>query len=150
MGLGRVIWVGLIGAVIMFVWNFLSWVVIPWHNMTMSFIENEEAVVEVMRSEMPERGFYFVPGMSEGPNFDEDAWMERHRQGPIATIAYMPDGVEPMAPKVHAYGFLFYYISTLVGAWMLWMARNSIISFGGRVAFVSAIGIITGAFAHMA
>ncbi|MCA9298792.1 MAG: hypothetical protein KDA28_06985, partial [Phycisphaerales bacterium] len=54
----------LIGAVVVFVWNALAWMVLPHHTMTIRHLPNEDAVREVLAD--VETGTYYVPHWGEG------------------------------------------------------------------------------------
>ena len=64
----------------------LLWGILFWHNpliyRTVSHLEHEEQTARLLRSEFPEPGVYFIPGVDP----DSGATTELSELGPIATI----------------------------------------------------------------
>jgi hypothetical protein len=54
---------GIFGGLILFVWSFLSWTLIPWHTTTLNNFKDETAVVEVLKANTPTSGMYLLPSM---------------------------------------------------------------------------------------
>ncbi len=150
----RVIVAALIGGILLFVWGFVSWTVLTWHNTSGGQLPNEEIVVAAMQGNITESGIYWIPGMAREPAASdeakkaaEEAWMERHRAGPIGMLVYHPEGREPMMPKVFAQGLGLSFLSALIAAVLL--VSSGIGNYVGRVAFVTMLGLFVGITADM-
>ena len=39
---------GIFGGIILFVWGFISWVVLPWHTITLNKFKDEAAVEQAL------------------------------------------------------------------------------------------------------
>lgn len=63
----RIILASLAGAVIAFLWGFLSWEFLPWHQM--NTFKNDAAVAQTISENAPEHGLYLLPRRQEsGPD----------------------------------------------------------------------------------
>jgi hypothetical protein len=59
---GRFLLIGtVVTAITLFAWQSISNTVIPWHQATMREFANNDAVVQTVRANAPERGVYFSP-----------------------------------------------------------------------------------------
>jgi hypothetical protein len=74
-----------VATVVMFAWQTISNVAIPWHNATMTKFKNNDAVVKAIHENAPENGVYFS------------------NQGILATVAFTPT----MADKSKEMGGMF-------------------------------------------
>jgi hypothetical protein len=101
----------LAGGVIAFVWSCVSWMVIPWHQPTMSIFENEEAVGRAIQAASPQPGIYTYPGWTD----DEADMTKKHNEGPYVFASVVPNGVGSEMAGMMVGGF----IANLVGAALL-------------------------------
>lgn len=140
-----------LGGLAAFVWGNVSWMVLPWHNWTIKnmTIEGEAAVSEALRAHAGADGVYTLPGypMEEGGDA-WDAWMERHRQGPIVLIQYRAEGAEPMTPAVMVTGLLISVIASAVIAVLLSMAGGSLNTWPRRMGFLALLGAFAALVSH--
>ena len=47
---------GILGAVILFVWGFLSWMVLPWHADSMHTFKDETAIAQSIQANASKSG----------------------------------------------------------------------------------------------
>lgn len=60
--MGKGLWKGtLYGGIVAFVWLWISWMFIPWHNATINKFENPQAVADVITANAPKSGVYMLP-----------------------------------------------------------------------------------------
>lgn len=52
---------GVLGGIILFVWSAVSWMVLPWHMMTLHSFKDEVAVVQTIQTNAPQSGMYMLP-----------------------------------------------------------------------------------------
>ena len=142
----RVIAAAALGAMILFVWGMISWMLLPWHTETLGQLPDEDRVVAALRDTGTASGVYWIPG-SEAPGPDltdeqntawEEAWMEKHRAGPLAMLVYNAEGREPMAVNVFINGLGMNLVAALIAA-MLLASAGRLTSYVGRVAFVAML-----------
>ena len=51
----------ILGAIVLFVWSALAWMVIPWPGDPLRGFTNEDAVVQTIKANVPRSGNYLVP-----------------------------------------------------------------------------------------
>jgi hypothetical protein len=149
----RIIIAGFLGAVVLFIWGFISWEVLPWNAQTMHKLSNEDAVMAVIKAGNPESGTYSIPGMGDAKDeASKNAHMEKMKTGPTAMIEYSTTGMD--LPIYMLRGFIIYLLSAMIAASLLGKLSWSLASkFSARVRFVMMIGIflaIAGTFGDWA
>ena len=144
---------GLVGGVILFVWGFLSWVVLPIHTSSLKNIQNEDAVIATLQQSIDAKGMYTFPGMSHGNGAPtpeaEKAWTEKYQRGPVGMIMYDPQGSNPMMPMQMVVGFLLNVLSATVVAWFLSRSTAVASSYISRVAYCGMFGIFLALASYM-
>ncbi|GAB4379661.1 MAG: hypothetical protein Kow0042_29270 [Calditrichia bacterium] len=151
----RILIAGLLGGIAVFIWGFISWVVLPWHNMTIKSLPNEEAVVQMLQDANLQTGVYYFPGMKEEKLSAEEAeqamkeWAEKHRRGPLGTFFYHSGGTAPMSASTMVTGFLISLLAAVLAAYLLSSASAHLVSYGRRVLFVTFIGLFAALVSHV-
>ena len=94
----------LLAGVVMFVWGFLSWAVLPWHMAVANKFTDEAAVSATLKANAPQTGIYFLPFAEEdhGPN----------QVGAFASV--LPHGTEMNMGKMMAIGLANNIISAFL------------------------------------
>src|SRR2546430_2000750 len=87
--MGRILLAGFLGAIVLMIWGFLSWAVLPWSGQSMLMLQNEDAVLSALKAGNAESGMYVIPGMKDhNDEAAKKAHMEKMKAGPIAMIQY--------------------------------------------------------------
>lgn len=122
--------------VVLFVWGFVSWVVLPWHMMVANKFTNEVAVSQTLKDNSPRRGVYYLPFSEKdhGPN----------QVGAFVNV--LPQGTEMNMGKQMAVGFLTQVVSAFLVLGLLSMAKG--LTYGGKVGFFALVGLIIGFVSH--
>ncbi len=142
---------GIVGGIILFVWSFLAWTVLPLHTPAMREIQNEDAIISSLKPALPTKGVYMLrhnPGMS-ADNTARDAWNERIKQGPTGMIFYDPNGSDPMMIEQMAAGLIIDILSALVVAWLLTRSTAQTASYLTRVMFCGIFAIFATLFDYL-
>jgi hypothetical protein len=67
----NIILAGIFGAIVLFVWNGLSWMVLPWHAKTVHSFTDETVVSKVIKDNIKNNGIYIAqynkPSMDDLP-----------------------------------------------------------------------------------
>jgi hypothetical protein len=134
---------GIVGGVLLFVWGFLSWVILPIHKTSTHRLPNEETVVAVLRLTVPEKGVYLFPSMTESRSLSnpDKQWEEKYRQGPIGMIFFDPHGMAPFMPLQMINGLIIGMISSALVAWFLARSTAFTASYFTRVAYCGMFGV---------
>jgi hypothetical protein len=91
----RVVIAGLLGGLVIFIWGAVSHMVLPLGEMGMAEAGNEDAVIAVLKENMPKAGVYMVPGLSTAQMADEAAvasYKAKSVANPNAFVVYQPEG----------------------------------------------------------
>ncbi len=153
----RIAIAGLAGAVVLFVWSSISWMVIPWHRMDK--LPGEEGIRQTLKLTQAERGVYWIPGEDlsidksalTGAETDamKEAMNQAHRDGPIAMVVYDPDGSSPLGIMTFITGFILDFLVASAAAVLLTMAAPALPGLHGRVIFVVLLGVYTAIGTHL-
>lgn len=149
--MGRVIFGGIIGAIIAFVWNFCSWVVLPWHQWTFQSFKNPTFVGWVIKENIKKDGVYIISHPDEGGKGVHSRGMTAKpkkesplEQGPFvyAQIKRQGSSEDISNPKQYIISFLTQFLGAALISFLLIRMTQS--SYGERLLFVSVIGLIVG------
>lgn len=79
----------LVGALILFIWQFLSWGLIPIHQAEYGYTAGQDKIMEVLNQNLTESGTYMLPNVPPGtPHEAAEKSMESHAGKPWASISY--------------------------------------------------------------
>ena len=79
----------LVGAVILFLWQFMSWAMLPVHHSAYGYTANQDKIMEALNQNLTEEGTYMVPGVPPGTSHEEaEKLMEPNIGKPWASISY--------------------------------------------------------------
>lgn len=142
---------GLVGGVILFIWSFLAWVILPLHEPTLHSIKNEDAVRTALQSTLDTKAVYVFP---HGPENKTDqagmtAWEQKMKQGPTGMIIYDPQGSDPMMTNQMLPGFLINVLTGILIAWFLKRSTALASPYLARVAYCGMFGIFISAVSHL-
>ena len=137
----------ILGGIVLFLWSFIAWTLIPWPGEPLRAFTNDDAVVAAIKANAPRSGNYLLPmevkrtpGMTDAQyqKATQDA-TNRMSQGPTIFAAIR---LEPMGSmgKYLVVGFLTSLILALLASALL--LQTSHLSYTGRVVFVTVIGVI--------
>ena len=142
----NILFAGLVGGIILFVWGALAWTVLPLHSGSLHVMPNEEAVVSAMKAGLDKKGVYLFPGMpahTGDAQLDKvamDAWTAKYAAGPVGIVIYDPAGGAPTEMGQMVVGFIIGCLSALLAAWLLSRSTAASSSFLARVAFCGILG----------
>jgi hypothetical protein len=109
----------LVGAIIVFGWQALSWMLLPFHNDSYKYTPNEQVILNNLSSSITEEGTYMLPGTKPGVSQEEQAktW-EANKGKPWAMVTYHPSYSGDMAGQMIR-GFLIALVSVWIVCWLL-------------------------------
>jgi len=129
----------LAGGLILFAYQAISWMALPWHASTLNGFPNEAAVRQSI-SGVTARGIYILPD----PKSMEGS--QTPPPGPMVFASVSPAGMASMGPAM-GMQFVSLVLCALFATWMLVQTRG--LPFGTKVCFVATIGVIVGLAGHM-
>lgn len=138
----RILIAALLGGVVVFVWGFVSHVVLPVGDMGMRQPANEDVVLEAIKTGLGAEGVYYLPSIAPEKMADEaasKAWAEKSKASPYVFIVHRSGGYDPtdMGPNL-ATEFVTNVLSALVAAVV---AASLSLGFGGRVLMITGMGL---------
>ncbi len=144
----RIILAGVLGGIVMFIWTSIAHMALPLGEAGIREIPNERAVLAAMRANIGRTSsLYFFPGPGLGPNptRKEKSDAMRHME---EKLARNPSGLLMYHPPGQSFGFaralIIEFATELLEAILVvfLLAQTQLVSFGGRLAFVTAAGIL--------
>lgn len=143
----RVFMAGLLGGVVMFIWNFVAHDLLPLGYMGVKTMSNEDAVRSALDTNLGDNpGLYIFPsgGWTPGMSGEQKKEVmkkvaEQTAQGAAGIMIYRPKRVFNF-PKRLIIQFATDFAEAFLAAFLL--AQTSIAGFGGKVGFVFTAGIL--------
>ena len=145
----RILLAGLLGAIAMFAWTSLAHTVLGLGETGVQNTTNDESLLSELKSTVKNKpGLYFYPSMGLPPDAthaQQSEAMEKFaaklEKNPTGFIIYHPPGSRPMnMGKFLTIEFITELCEALLAVWLL--AQTRIVTFGGRLGFVTAAGIM--------
>ena len=124
----------LVGAVIVFLWSWFSWVAVGVPAKT---FKDPAAMVEAFKENAPENGVYMLPSMGRDSDraFAEKLYME----GPVVPAAVEAHGMRPVGLSM-----VFAFITQFIGAYAITclLLRTKGLKYGKKVLFITGVGFL--------
>lgn len=125
-----------VAGIVLFVWGFVSWAVLPWHSMVANKFTNEASVSKILKENSPRQGVYYLPFSEKdhGPN----------QVGAFVNV--LPQGTEMNMGRQMATGLVTQIVSAFLVLALLMRAGD--LTFQGRVGFLALVGLVIGFVSH--
>ena len=134
----------LIGAIIAFVWSFLSWTVLPWYkNSFKSFCDSKKVASVIKENATSGQGIYLLPNCDgECTEQQEQQWRCDYKKGPIVYAMVTPEGKDfSMVPNL-IIQFITLFVAAGIISYIVSGIKGS--SYGCRLLVATLIGIFSG------
>jgi hypothetical protein len=147
----RIFLTGVLGAIAMFAWTSIAHMALPLGEAGVQNTMNDDPLLSALKSTVNDKpGLYIYPSMGLGPDATHaqrseamKAFEAKLEKNPSGFFIYHPAGSRPMnMGKYLSIEFITELCEALLAAWLL--AKTRIVTFGGRVGFVTAAGIMAG------
>jgi hypothetical protein len=137
MRMERIFLAAILGAIVVFVWGFVSHTVLPVGEMGMKTLPQPAPVMASLKG-LTERGVYSLPPMPTDDSHQAQAqWQAEWKAGPRAMIVYDPPGPAPGMPVMLAIEFA----SSLIGALIISFVSSRLVTpYLVRVIAIGALG----------
>ena len=142
-----------LGGLTAFLWSFISWELIPWHEKQLHSFQKEDEVSAIIASHAPQSGNYLLPTgpPEEGLSGDQkkaaqEIRMQKMQKGPLMFAAIRKEGFGSF-PKVLITQVLYQMLAALLLTWML--LQTSGLSYARRVAFLAVAGLAASVIADL-
>jgi hypothetical protein len=147
----RIFLTGVLGAIAMFAWTSIAHMALPLGEAGVQNTMNDDPLLSALKSTVNDKpGLYIYPSMGLGPDATHaqrseamKAFEAKLEKNPSGFFIYHPAGSRPMnMGKYLSIEFITELCEALLAVWLL--AKTRIVTFGGRVGFVTAAGIMAG------
>jgi hypothetical protein len=142
-----------LGGIAAFAWSFISWDLLPWHETQLHSFQNEDEVLAIISSHVPQSGNYLLPTgpPEEGLTGDqkkaaEEIRMQKMQKGPLMFAAIRKEGFGSF-PKALITQLLYQMLAALLLTWML--LQTSGLSYARRVTFLAVAGLAASVIADL-
>jgi len=113
----------LVAAILLFLWQFLSWSVLNVHGSEMQYTDKQDAVLEALSQNLKE-GSYFLPNLPPGSTAEQQkAYMENATGKPWATVTYHDSMSSNMGMNMFR-GFAIDLLAVFLLIWILGKMGN--------------------------
>lgn len=132
------------GAIILFIWMMISWMVLPWHCNVMGKFSNEDAVSSAIMANTPQDGVYMLPNLCH-EKVKSEVRADVMKKGPIVFTAIQRDGFDVKSPKPYIISFIIQWIGAFFVTYLLLQTRES--TYWHKVWLVTIFGVAAGVLA---
>lgn len=134
----------IIGGLLIFIWQFLSFAALNLHHPATKYTPNQDVIMQTLAANLPEEGGYILPGMPENASSEEWEKLMKEADGkPWASIQYhkshRASSSDMMMNMVR--GFLSNVVMIALLLWIL--NRLQLKTFGTVFTSCLIVGIIT-------
>jgi len=115
----RIMIATLVGAVLLFVYQFISWEISPIHENSYKYVADQDTITSYLSKHLKEDGVYALPMMLPGaPKSDREAFMKKYVGQPEAMITWHNKMGGEMGMQM-VMGFVIDLIAVLIVASLL-------------------------------
>ena len=131
----------LVGAILIFVWQALSWMLLGLHNDAGKYHPAQDSIISYLSSTIQEEGTYMMPTDKPGSSMKDHKEMMKQMEGkPWASIIYHKSFKEHMVMSMIR-GFLVDFVIILLLVVLL--TKGGLPGFSGVVTGSLCVGVIT-------
>jgi hypothetical protein len=134
----------IVGGLLIFIWQTLSWTVLDLHRPSQDYTTNQDTILKVLNANIDKEGGYLLPTSPKGTSYEEATKAGEKMQGkPWAMIQYHKSFAMSMNDM---YMNMFRgFVSTVFMVWLLcWiLLKSGRKSFGNIFIACIFVGIIT-------
>jgi len=131
----------IVGGLILFVWGWISWAVLPWQKIQILKFRDEQKVAKAIMDNAAESGLYVLPNTLNlhKDSLEMEIAKENMRQGPFIFTSVCKDGRNPNMFPLVVKGLILKIIAAFLVGWLLMQTK---LDFNKRVVFVTVVGVI--------
>lgn len=129
-----------VGALIVFLWMFISWKFVPWHCSVMHSFSNGDQIRSLILENTSEDGMYMLPNICQKNGTQKR--IQAMRQGPVIFAAVQRYGLDVDT----AIPYIISFVIQIIGAGLvtLLLLLTKLETYWKRVGFVTLLGFTIG------
>lgn len=139
--MNKVIIGSLVAAIILFVFQALSWMVLPIHENSLLYSSGQDDILATLTAHLPENGVYAIPNLPPGASQEERTAFDESMVGKPWAIVHFDKAYPGMVTSQFVYGFLLNFLAALIIAYVLWSCGERFGTFGSKVMLVLGFAI---------
>jgi hypothetical protein len=115
----KLIIAALVGGLILFVWQMLSFMVLQLHSSQMQYTDKQDEILAAIEATGIDEGEYFLPNTPATPSEeDRQAFMDKYTGKPWANLTYHKELEMSMGMNM-VRGFLIDFLAAFILSWLL-------------------------------
>ena len=126
-----------VGAIIMFIWSFLAWMILPIHANTYAYTPAQDAILKVLADNNLETGTY---GMPSAATKEESMKVHESNVGKSGAAIFYIKEEPPMGASMYIGGIIFDFIMVFAACMLLMNSMTG--SFFSRWWMVMMVAVI--------
>ncbi len=130
----------IVGAIIIFVWMMISWMLLPWHCTAMNSFKDEKAVSSVIVENTTVDGIYVLPNICDASNMQEHSIAMK--QGPVVFAAVQRHGFDVDSVTPYILSFIIQLIGAFLVTYLLLLSKAA--GYWKGVWFITILGLTIG------
>jgi len=127
------------GGLVAFIWMNFSWMVLPWHWMTISTLPNDAPIAESLKNNVTESGLYILPWTADRTEEAMEEVNQKMESGPFAYMVVHPDGFKMNMVKMMLFGLIFNIVIAFMLTYLLTKTKG--LSYIQKVGFVKLAAV---------
>lgn len=134
----------LLGTLLFFVWNAVSWTILPFHSNSLNNISDSAIDAAKLQKALPSDGVYHYPGLPDGNEVKDFSDLEKKlNTGPRITLMVFKKGATKLFdPKTLGLNLLFNFLTVVITFFIVYNIKNK--SLKSIVITTSLIGLTIG------
>jgi hypothetical protein len=138
----------LVGGLLLFIWQFLSWSILGLHAEMQSYTPKQEEILKALGDNL-EEGFYYMPAAPPGTSFEEETKLMESSAGKPWAQVYYHKSMNTNMPLNMGRGILVDILAVLLLSWViLKMGNPSTQTIIASSLAIGTIGYLTGIYTN--
>ncbi len=122
-----------VAAVIVFIFQAMSWMVLPIHENSMKYSPQQDAIIENLSQNLQENGVYAIPNLPPNSSREQHEAFEKSMIGKPFALIHFHKSYDGMMTSQLIYGFILDLVAALILAYVMWTARDRFPGFGSKL-----------------
>jgi len=121
-----------VAGIIMLIWGFVSWTILPWHNTDVHAFADQASTMQVMLDNAPRSGIYTIPANQADYTQNE----------PAAFVNVLKNGYGAGMGEMMGVGLIGNILMAYLA--ILLLSKTAGLNYSQKVAFIGLIGLLIG------
>ena len=130
----------IVGAIIIFIWQFLSFAALNLHKPTQQYTDKQDAIMSFLGNQGMKEGGYFIPGLPDNATWDDHMKAAKTAEGKPWVMIQYHEKMETNMVMNMIRGFLVNIVIVLLFCWLIGKIANP--GFSTILGGALAIGVI--------